>query len=219
MSARLACLAALLASSAAFAAPRDELAAALRARHPELTRVVLTPLARVPAGELEIPAELALDKRLRTWVRAPGEDGRPHRHVQWWALEAYAPVLVARRALRAGRPVAPADFAAEERDIAGAQATLLRRDPGVASGRWRATRYVAAGAALRRADLEPAPAVLRGEEVRVSLVAARFTIETTGVARDEGRVGAVIAVMRRGSAEPYFAEVVGDREVLIREKP
>jgi hypothetical protein len=55
--------------------------------------------------------------------------------------------------------------------------------------------------------------------VRVSLVAELFTIETTGIARDEGRLGAVIAVTRPGVPEPYFAEVTGERAVLIRGKP
>jgi hypothetical protein len=53
----------------------------------------------------------------------------------------------------------------------------------------------------------------------VSLVAELFTIETTGIARDEGRLGAVIAVTRPGVPEPYFAEETGERAVLIRGKP
>jgi flagella basal body P-ring formation protein FlgA len=90
-------------------------------------------------------------------------DGKPRRSVQWWALKAYAPVMVARRALRPGEPVQPADLAAEERDIAGAGGALLDADPGLAASRWRATRFVQPGAALRRSDLELAPEVLRGQ--------------------------------------------------------
>jgi flagella basal body P-ring formation protein FlgA len=122
--------------------------------------------------------------------------------VQWWSLKAYAPVVVARRALRAGEAVRTADIALEERDIAGSGGALLDADPGLAEARWRATRFVQPGAALRRSDLEPAPEVLRGQQVRVSVVSGSFTIETTGVAREEGRLGAVIGVVRPARRSP-----------------
>src|SRR5262249_6142489 len=103
--------------------------------------------------------------------------------------------------------------------VAGSGGALLSADPGLAGSRWRATRFVQAAAPLKRSDLEPAPQVLRGQQVRVNLVSEHFTIETTGIARDEGRLGAVIAVTRSGASEPYFAEVTGEREVLVRGKP
>lgn len=209
------------ASPCAFSGEGDALVSALRARFPEVVRFEVTPLARPRAAnaEIELPAELALDKRIQTHLTTTGRDGKPRRSVQWWALKAYAPVMVARRALRPGEPVQPADLAAEERDIAGAGGALLDADPGLAASRWRATRFVQPGAALRRADLEPAPEVLRGQQVRVSVVSERFSIETTGIARDEGRLGAVIAVTRPGEPQPYFAEVTGERTVLVRGKP
>ena len=209
----------LLASSCVFAEARDELASALRARFPELTRIELTPLSRLPAGEVEIPAELALEKRIQTRVKTTGKDGKPRQGAQWWALKAFSPVMVARRTLRPGDAVQPSDIAAEERDVAGAGGALLSADPGLAGTRWRATRVVRPGEPLRRSDLELAPEVLRGQQVRVSLVSELFTIQTTGIARDEGRLGAVIAVTRPGATEPYFAEVTGERAVVIRGKP
>jgi len=217
--ATLACWAA--ASPCALAGDGDALVSALRARFPEVVRFEVTPLSR-PRGagtEVELPDELALDKRIQTHVATTAKDGTPRRSVQWWSLKAYAPVVVARRALRAGEPVRPADIALEERDIAGSGGTLLDADPGLAEARWRTTRFVQPGAALRRADLEPAPEVLRGQQVRVSVVSGSFTIETTGVAREEGRLGAVIGVVRPGEAQPYFAEVTGERAVLVRGKP
>jgi len=209
------------ASPCALAGDGDALVSALRARFPEVVRFEVTPLSR-PRGagtEVELPDELTLDKRIQTHVVIAARDGTPRRSVQWWSLKAYAPVVVARRALRAGEPVRPADIALEERDIAGSAGALLDADPGLAEARWRATRFVQPGAALRRSDLEPAPEVLRGQQVRVSVVSGSFTIETTGVAREEGRLGAVIGVVRPGEAQPYFAEVTGERAVLVRGKP
>lgn len=208
-------------STCGFAQNSEALVSALRARFPEVVRFEVTPLSRPRAAgtEVELPDELALDKRIQTHVAATAKDGTPRRSVQWWSLKAYAPVVVARRALRAGEAVRSADIALEERDIAGSGGVLLDADPGLAEARWRATRFVQTGAALRRADLELAPEVLRGQQVRVSVVSGSFTIETTGVAREEGRLGAVIGVVRPGEAQPYFAEVTGERAVLVRGKP
>lgn len=209
------------ASPCAFCGDGDALVSALRGRFPEVRRVEVTSLSHSvsPAAEIEIPGGIGLEKRVQTWANTTGKDGKPRRVPQWWAVKAFAPVMVARRALRAGEPVRPSDIAAEERDIAGSGGTLLDADPGLADAHWRATRFVQAGAPLRRADLEPAPEVLRGQQVRVNLVSGLFTIETTGIARDEGRLGAVIAVTRPGEPQPYFAEVTGEREVLVRGKP
>ena len=209
------------ASQCGFAQDAKTLESALRVRFPEVARFEVTPLSRPRAAGagLELPDELTLDKRIQTHVVTAAKDGTSRRTVQWWSLKAYAPVVVARRALRAGEAVRPADIALEERDIAGSGGALLDADPGLAEARWRATRFVQTGAALRRADLEPAPEVLRGQQVRVSVVSGSFTIETTGVAREEGRLGAVIGVVRPGEAQPYFAEVTGERAVLVRGKP
>ena len=215
----LACFAA--ASPCAFSGEGDALVDALRARFPEVVRFEATPVSplRAKDAEIEIPADLALEKRIQTWVTTKGKDGKTRRSAQWWAVKAFAPVMVARRALRAGDPVQGADLAAEERDIAGSGGTLLPADAAPTAGRWRATRFVQSGAPLKRSDLEPAPEVLRGQQVRVSLVSDRFTIETSGIARDDGRLGALIAVTRPGTPEPYFAEVTGERQVTVRGKP
>ena len=217
-------LALCLGAGSAWADPgsaREALAAALQARHPGISRFELTPLSEkhIAAAAVEVPEELALDKRVRVWAIASDKDGKARRTPSWWAVKAFAPVMVARRALRAGEQVRPGDLSVEERDVAGAGETLLAADPGVESARWRATRFVQAGALLRRADLEPAPQVLRGQQIRVSVVAETFTIETTGIAAGEGRLGDVIAVSKPGTPERYFAEVTGERQVLIRGEP
>ncbi len=205
-------------------AARGALAAALQARHPEVTRLELTPLSAEPRRRpaltsrsgFEIPADVALERRIRIWLITADQDGANRRAPLWWAAKAFAPVMVVRRGLRAGEQVHPGDISVEERDVTESSEPLLRVDPGIGSTRWRATRFIRAGAALRRSDLEPAPEVLRGQEIRVSIVSDVFNIETTGVARDEGRLGDVIAVSKPGTAERYFAQVTGEREASIR---
>jgi flagella basal body P-ring formation protein FlgA len=207
---------------------RNELAAALQARHPEVTRIELSPVSGEPRRrpgaariefDLEIPADVHLEKRVRTIAVTTDGRGATRRLPFWWAVKAFGPVTVARRGLRAGEQVHPSDLAIEERDIAGSAGYLLSADPGLGEARWRVTRFIRPGGVLRRSDLEPSPEVLRGQEIRVSVVSDVFTVETTGIARDEGRVGEVIAVSRPGTAERYFAEVTGQREALIRGKP
>jgi flagella basal body P-ring formation protein FlgA len=207
---------------------RVAIAAALQARHPAITRIEVTPLhaesrrrsgVTPPAFDIEIPADAALEKRLRVWATTTGKDGVLRRVPSWWTVKAFGPVIVARRGLRAGEQVRPIDVAVEERDVAGTPGALLIADPGMGNSRWRATRFIQPGAVLRRADIEPAPEVLRGQQIRVSVVSDAFTIETTGIARDEGRVGDLIAVSKPGTPERYFAEVTGERKVLIRGEP
>ncbi|HLQ00730.1 MAG TPA: flagellar basal body P-ring formation chaperone FlgA [Burkholderiales bacterium] len=207
---------------------RSALAGALQARYPEITRFELAPLsgearrqsAAAPSvSGFEIPADVALEKRIRIWAITAGKDGANRRAPWWWAVKAFGPAMVARRGLRAGEQIHPTDIAVEERDLTESPGLLLTADPGVGGARWRVTRFIRAGAALRRSDLEPAPQVARGQEIRVSVVSDVYTIETTGIARDEGRVGDVIAVTRPGTSERYFAEVTGEREALIRGKP
>jgi flagella basal body P-ring formation protein FlgA len=209
-------------------AARSALAAALQARYPEITRVELTPLSgalRRPSGGrppdigFEIPADVNLEKRVRIWTFKINEDGTRLRAPSWWAVKALGPVIVARRALRAGELLHPVDIATEDRDLAESPGRLLTADPGMGSTRWRATRFIRAGAAMLRTDLEPAPEVLRGQEIQVSVVSDVVTIQTTGIARDEGRLGSVIAVSKPGTTDRYFAEVTGEREALIRRKP
>src|ERR1051325_8199062 len=120
-----------VASPCAFSGDGDALVNALRSRFPEVARFEVTPLSRPvsPAAELEIPGDIGLEKRVQTWVTTIGRDGRAHRTARWWSLKAFAPVMVARRALRAGDPVHPADIAAEERDIAGSGGAALVADP------------------------------------------------------------------------------------------
>ena len=68
----LACFAA--ASPCAFSGEGDALVDALRARFPEVVRFEATPVSplRAKDAEIEIPADLALEKRIQTWVTTKG---------------------------------------------------------------------------------------------------------------------------------------------------
>src|SRR5258708_11622527 len=153
---------------------RSALARALQARYPEITRFELAPLSEearrrsatapsVPG--FEIPADVALEKRIRIWAITAGKDGANRRAPWWLAVKAFGPAMVARRGLRAGEQIHPTDIAWEERDLTESPGLLLTADPGVGDARWRGTRFIRARAPPRRPDLEPAPQIAPGPEI------------------------------------------------------
>jgi flagella basal body P-ring formation protein FlgA len=121
--------------------------------------------------------------------------------------------VVAARALERGTvlregdmTLAPIEDPRERRSIVDAA--------GDAVGR-RLRRRLDAGMPLRRAWLEDVPLVRRGEPVRLALVSGGLRIESTGVARQNGKAGEIVRVENTSSRREVIGRVGEDGVVHV----
>lgn len=204
---------------------REHLSRQLRRDHPSLTRIEIVPVGefpelRAPGGRIDVTPRMQATRRLAqrfcVWLDVQ-VDGKPYRTLPVWVnVQAYAPVLVARRSLVPRERIGVDDVSREERNIAGFSGTALADFSDVANQRTRL--YIPAGKMLKTADVEPSPVVLATQEVNVRVVAGSVEIETKAVAEEEGHVGEYIRVRNPSSAAIFMAQVVGDRSVQVTER-
>jgi len=79
----------------------------------------------------------------------------------------------------------------------------------------RTKRMLNERSALRRSAVEMAPAVRRDQLVSMLVRTGSVTVGASGVAKDDGALGAVVPVQRLGSKETVQARVVGHQIVEI----
>jgi flagella basal body P-ring formation protein FlgA len=164
-----------------------------------------------PQGRLELrvrlPSLAPAPRRVTAWVDVHVE-GRPYQAVPVsFELRAYAPVLLARRALRPGEALSAADFERREAQVAGHASAPLHAAADLAALRLK--RPLAAGAALTARHVQRAPAVARDQDVRVELALGAVAVRTVAVATRDGAAGDVIRVRNPASNQTYAARVTG----------
>ena len=79
----------------------------------------------------------------------------------------------------------------------------------------RLRRNVASGAPVRNAWLEDVPLVKRGEPVRLAVLRGRLRIESTGIARQDGKVGQIVRVENPSSHREILGRVGEDGVVHV----
>jgi flagella basal body P-ring formation protein FlgA len=79
----------------------------------------------------------------------------------------------------------------------------------------RLRRKVEAGAPIRSAWLEERPLVKRGEPVRITAARGRLRIESTGIARQDGRPGQIVRVENPSSRREVIGRVGEDGAVHV----
>jgi flagella basal body P-ring formation protein FlgA len=119
-------------------------------------------------------------------------------------VRAEGEVLVARRGLARGALLRCEELQAERRDLAA-----LGRMPAPAACRegQRLLEAVPAGAALAAAALQPAPAVMQGEEVALQVPGRGLRVEARAVALADGQLGQTVAVRALRGSAPVAARV------------
>lgn len=127
-------------------------------------------------------------------------------------VHVYARSLVIQGALPAGTTLAPEHFTEAEVDLAAAPGLPIGQ-PGLAVGRTLA-RPVAAGSALRPADLKARQFFAAGETVRVVAVGPGWQVVTEAEAMNPGLEGQTVRV-RTGSGRLLQGRPVGDRQVEV----
>lgn len=193
----------------------------LRVEHPELTRVDIQPVTRseeISKSEAGngwvpvLPRHDLLAKRVVVYFES--RQSRVVRRIPvWLAVSAYRPVVTTQRALRPGVKVGTPDLVMREMDVTLLDAEVLGSADGLTG--LRARRYLPANTALRRTDLEVAPPVVREQDVVVRVAVGRVSIETRGVAQQDGRTGELIKIRNPANAEVYMAQVAGAGTVEI----
>lgn len=207
-------------------AAAEHLRSYLREHHPTLARIEIEPAGNVadlhlPAGTLAVrPRFLAasggLSKRVCVWLDVRVNDKLERSVPVWLTVSAYAPTLVAKRAIKPREKLAPAWFSAEERDVAA-----LGRNPLATAGDivgQRARSFIAAGAIVQMKDLERSPSVIADDLVDVRVQSGPIVIETQAVAQQDGYVGDRVRLRNPTTAAIYTARVVGDKSVLVTER-
>lgn len=127
-------------------------------------------------------------------------------------VHVFARSLVTQSALPAGTQLAPEHFTEAEIDLASAPGVPISQ-PGLAVGR-TLNRPVAAGSALRPADLKARQWFAAGETVRVVAVGSGWQVVTEGEAMNPGLEGQTVRI-RTESGRLLQGRPTGDRQVEV----
>jgi flagella basal body P-ring formation protein FlgA len=197
----------------------DFLSAEVRSRHPDVTRVEVTPVGPAPRVRVtgdgllpRLPGNQRLTRRVCVRVDVMQGGRRVDSVPVWFALRTYRATLVALHPLRPKQPVLPGDVVQREHEVTLNDDALS--EPAAVAGT-RVKRYLRAGAVLHANNLEAVPAVLPDQQVAVHMVSGSFDIETTGVAEQEGRLGEMILVRNPSSGTSYHATVTSRNRVEV----
>lgn len=127
-------------------------------------------------------------------------------------VHVYARSLVIQAALPAGTVLAPDHFTEAEVDLAAAPGLPIAQ-PGLAVGRTLA-RTLAAGSALRQADLKARQFFAAGETVRVVAIGNGWQVVTEAEALNPGLEGQTVR-LRTESGRMLQGRPVADRQVEV----
>jgi len=174
----------------------------LHARRPDVLRWEITPVStRADSPDAGTAVRLVGTPGPRIAVRFG--DGR----VRWYSVRGLGAVLVSKRVVAVGEPLAGGDLVPAERDpIALGCTPLASLD---ASRRWRASRRLAAQQALCTHSLEPMPDVERGGAVTLSTSRGPITVSRVLVAANDARMGERVRLRDPDSGDVVAAIVTG----------
>jgi flagella basal body P-ring formation protein FlgA len=201
---------------------RDYLVRHLHEKRPDLSRVDVKPVSpllpvSLPSGDLSLKLRPihgdALAKRAGVWVDVSVNGKYVNSLPVWFAVSAYRPTMVAVRNLARLERLNADDTRVEERDVAGLSAEPVSAEILLSS--MRARQMLAAGQTLLKTDVEPAPSVVRNQEIQVQVRSGGVVIETSGIAMQEGHVGDRVSVRNPGSQKDYLAQVISEGVVMV----
>ena len=165
------------------------------------------------AGRFAV-AVTRIGKRSAVRLRA-ARSGRAVDTIVWFAVGGTQSVVTARSSIDTGAALTPelAEHAAH--DILAIACTPIE-SPAALSGK-RAKHRLAVGDPICTQDIEPRPAVGRGEGVVVISTAGAVTITARGIAQQDARIGEVLRVKSPSSGEVFLASVRRQGEVVVND--
>ena len=122
--------------------------------------------------------------------------------------------VVARKVIKGGKIITPADVAVEKKETTtfGDDVVYSLND---AVGK-RAKMTLKAGSILKERILEEIPLIERGERVTIIVIKGDVVVKVPGRAMQSGNKEDFIRVLNLNSNENLFAQVGGDKYVVIR---
>ncbi len=79
----------------------------------------------------------------------------------------------------------------------------------------RTKRIINANSVMKKSMIEEIPSVLHNDVVTLVVISNNVSVETKGIARDDGKIGDEIKVMKTGTKELFTGKVIGKQRVEI----
>jgi flagella basal body P-ring formation protein FlgA len=187
----------------------------------ELQLAAPIPDPALPSGRLELkprPMQLAqaLRSRVTVWVDVVIDGAFVRSITVPFKVQAYRPVLIAKRDLsKVSAPQCDA-FQLREEDVAAMDSPPFPADCKLLQGNLK--RALTLGAPLLKASLQAPVAVTQGESVSLQLISGALMLESRAVAIGDGEVGQRIFVKPSASTETILAEVIAPGVVKVNGK-
>lgn len=192
---------------------KDQVMAAMRKSLPAGAglEIVNLSLNELPAGELTFPADALDNQHWRGYVLYAGNLRAP----VWADVKISIPMtaLVAVRDLPAEVAIDPAAVRAETTTTSSLrQAATLRPEDvrGLAP-----KSAIRAGSVIHPSDLEPSPAVRRGDSIRVKVESGRAQLHFDAVVEASARVGDVIELRSPLGGKPFRARLESSSTAVV----
>lgn len=189
----------------------------------ELQAVALPSMLQVPAIGTQLrvrPLEQVIQgPRMMVWVDVfAGE-----RHVRAipvrFEVSLFAMAPVARQELAAGSDVPQEDVAWREVDLARLPAAAVPAAWSAQTGAQapvHVRKRTAAGEVLTADRVGPAPAVARGQWVRVIATSGGLSLESRAQSLQDGQIGQTVRVRPQNAAEPLMAKIVAPGQLELQ---
>ena len=155
-----------------------------------------------------------IGKRSAVRIRA-ARGSRAVDTIVWFAVGGTQSVVTAKSSIDSGAVLTPELAEPAAHDILAIACTPID-SPAVLSGK-PAKRRLASGDPICTQDIEPRPAVGRGEGVVFISTAGAVTITARGIAQQDARIGEVLRVKSPSSGEVFLASVRRQGEVVVND--
>ena len=173
---------------------------------------------RLPHGTLSYrtraPSRSQLSARMCVWLDIFVDGDRYQSLPLWFKVKAYKDVYVFKRNVSARTGFKQRHLRIEPRDIASLTGNPVAIDAEL-DAVWL-VRYKTKKSVLLQRDVEPLPVVLKKQTVVVRLASGPIQIETTGIAKADGKLGDAIKVENPTGTGSFMAKVVDVGVVAVQ---
>lgn len=183
----------------------------------ELQPVAGDEIIMLPEGKVDfsvrLDEKLPTAKRMCVWVDVSVNNKFYLSVPQWFAIRAFADVLVAKAEIQTRALLMADKFVVVRRDVTALAGAPV--SPHVDLSHLRLKGSLLAGAPLLESGLEVQPAVMRNQEVTVSFKNESINLETRGVALADGTLGGNVKIRSISGGEAFAATVIAPGLVAV----